>query len=102
MVCVRPTSYCKMTIKGQRLFKCRQGRRGAVYDEPHQRRAALEKILIKFGVTRTLGDGAQGDRALEGYVQVLSRAAERNRVCCSEDEGHIGDVEPGVGTAVLP
>jgi hypothetical protein len=35
-------------------------------DAPHQRRAALEKILIKFGVTRTLGDGAQGDRALEG------------------------------------
>ena len=84
----------------QRLFKRRQGRWGVVQtnlstrvsvvvsasssNAPHQRRDALEKILIKIRITRILGDGAKdGDEALENLL-----IDGRQRLTCRDDHAH--------------
>ena len=53
-------------------------------DTPHQRRDALENVLVKVGVARILGDGAEdGDEALEDLL-----IDGRQRLTCRDDHTH--------------
>ena len=53
-------------------------------DAPHQRRDALEKVLIKVGIARVLGNGAEdGDEALENLLM-----DGRQRLTCRDDHAH--------------